>query len=385
MEKLTAPKIIWAAGENSGDLLASEVLPSVARNFPSTSMEGIGGDRMISAGLNPTFHARDLSVRGYVEVIKQLPRILRIRSQIIKTVKNQHPQAYIGIDAPDFNLSIEEKARKAGVPVIHMVAPAIWAWRPQRIHQIKRAVDHLLLIFPFEEEIFRKAGIPCTYIGHPLARHIPMKPDTMGARQVLGVAIDGAPVVAVLPGSRRDEIKWNSPSFFGACELILKSEPRTKFIIPAADEQIRQMINKELEKFPAVKEALTITEGQSHKALEAADAVLVASGTATLEAALYKKPMVVGYVMPGITSLMILSKAQSRWISLPNILSGKTLVPECVQVFSSPEILASHVLYALEPRRREELEPIFTDMHASLLRDTPALASEAVLKVLKQD
>ncbi len=260
----------------------------------------------------------------------------------------------------------------------------MWAWRPQRIHQINRAVDHLLLIFPFEEEIFKRAGIDCTYIGHPLAQRIPMQPDTLGARRALGIDSKGAPVVGVLPGSRRDEIRWNSPRFFGACELVLKSEPGTKFVIPAADEQIQQMISHELDKFPAVKEATTITEGKSHQALEASDAILVASGTATLEAALYKKPMVVGYVMPGITSLMILSKAQSRWISLPNILSGKSLVPECVQVFCSPEILSSHILYALEPRRREVLEPILTEKHESLLSLSPALASESVLKVLKK-
>ena len=246
MEKLPAPNIIWSAGENSGDFLASEVLPSVMQEFPEIEMDGIGGDRMIQSGLTPWFHAKDLSVRGYIEVIKHLPRILKIRSQMLKRVSKMPPNAFIGVDAPDFNLAIEERAKSKGVPVIHMVAPAVWAWRPNRIHQIKRAVDHLLLIFPFEKEIFDKADIPSTYIGHPLARLIPLEPKTEEARRELGLPVQG-PVVAVLPGSRKDEIKWCGPQFFGACDVILKSDPSVKFIVPAADEARKAEISKILD------------------------------------------------------------------------------------------------------------------------------------------
>ncbi len=381
MEKLPAPNIIWSAGENSGDFLASEVLPSVMQEFPEIEMDGIGGDRMIQSGLTPWFHAKDLSVRGYIEVIKHLPRILKIRSQMLRRVTKMPPNAFIGVDAPDFNLAIEERARSKGVPVIHMVAPAVWAWRPNRIHQIKRAVDHLLLIFPFEKEIFDKAGIPSTYIGHPLARLIPLEPKTEEARRELGLPIQG-PVVAVLPGSRKDEIRWCGPQFFGACDVILKSDPSVKFIVPAADEARKAEISKILDTFPKVKEATVLTLGNSHKAMESSDAILVASGTATLEAALYKKPLVVGYAMPALSAMLILSKGQTKWISLPNILAQKTLVPECVQMFCSPEILASHVMHALEPARAEMLRDIFTEMHHTLLRDTPKLASEAIANVL---
>lgn len=381
MEKLPAPNIIWSAGENSGDFLASEVLPSVMQEFPEIEMDGIGGDRMIQSGLTPWFHAKDLSVRGYIEVIKHLPRILKIRSQMLRRVTKMPPNAFIGVDAPDFNLAIEERARSKGVPVIHMVAPAVWAWRPNRIHQIKRAVDHLLLIFPFEKEIFDKAGIPSTYIGHPLARLIPLEPKTEEARRELGLPIQG-PVVAVLPGSRKDEIRWCGPQFFGACDVILKSDPSVKFIVPAADETRKAEISKILDTFPKVKEATVLTLGNSHKAMESSDAILVASGTATLEAALYKKPLVVGYAMPALSAMLILSKGQTKWISLPNILAQKTLVPECVQMFCSPEILASHVMHALEPARAEMLRDIFTEMHHTLLRDTPKLASEAIANVL---
>ena len=381
MEKLPAPNIIWSAGENSGDFLASEVLPSVMQEFPEIEMDGIGGDRMIQSGLTPWFHAKDLSVRGYIEVIKHLPRILKIRSQMLKRVSKMPPNAFIGVDAPDFNLAIEERAKSKGVPVIHMVAPAVWAWRPNRIHQIKRAVDHLLLIFPFEKEIFDTADIPSTYIGHPLARLIPLEPKTEEARRELGLPVQG-PVVAVLPGSRKDEIKWCGPQFFGACDVILKSDPSVKFIVPAADEARKAEISKILDTFPKVKEATVLTLGNSHKAMESSDAILVASGTATLEAALYKKPLVVGYAMPALSAMLILSKGQTKWISLPNILAQKTLVPECVQMFCNPDILASHILHALEPSRAEMLRDVFTEMHHSLLRDTPKLASEAIANVL---
>lgn len=382
MEKLTSSNIIWSAGENSGDFLASEVLPSVMRDFPEIEMNGIGGDRMIQSGLTPWFHAKDLSVRGYIEVIKHLPRILKIRSQMLRRVTRMPPAAFIGVDAPDFNLTIEERARSNGVPVIHMVAPAVWAWRPNRIHQIKRAVDHLLLIFPFEKAIFDKAGIPSTYIGHPLARLIPIEPRTEEARKELGLPLE-VPVVAVLPGSRKDEIHWCAPQFFAACDLILKSDPSIRFVVPAADEMRKQEISNILDKFPKVKEATVLTLGKSHRAMESSDAILVASGTATLEAALYKKPLVVGYAMPAISAMLILSKGQTKWISLPNILAQKTLVPECVQMFCSAEILASHVLHALEPARAEMLREVFTEMHHSLLRDTPKLASEAISQVLR--
>lgn len=384
MEQLTHNSVVWTAGENSGDYLASRVLPAVSSSLSDLKMEGIGGDRMQGQGLLPWYNASELSVRGYLEVIKHLPRILKIRRDVIRRTIQMRPAAYIGVDAPDFNLGIEEKVRAAGIPVVHMVAPAVWAWRPQRIHQIKRAVDHLLLIFPFEEEIFKKAGIPATYIGHPLAEIIPMEPDTEGARRKLNVASSGAPVIAILPGSRKDEIRWCAPAFFGAASLLLKQEPRTRFLVPAADAERKKEIREVLNRFEDVKDATVILDGKSHEAMEAADAILVASGTATLEAALYKKPLVVGYAMPAISAMLILSKGQTKWISLPNILAQKTLVPECVQMFCSPEILSSHLLHALEPKRQEYLKEVFTEIHHSLLRPTAELASEQISRIIKR-
>jgi lipid-A-disaccharide synthase len=376
-------KIVWCAGEKSGDYLASLVLSPLSGAMPEVAMEGIGGTRMQAAGLTPWYDSSELAVRGYIEVISHLPRILKIRSNTASRTAAEKPELYIGVDAPDFNLGVEEKVRRAGVPVVHMVAPAIWAWRANRIHQIRRAVDHLLLIFPFEEKLFKDLGVPATYIGHPLAGIIPMEPDTMGARAELGLPQD-RPVVAVLPGSRKDEIKWCGPNFFGACDVMLRSDPTIRFVVPAADEARKKEIAAILERFPAVKEVTLLTDKSSHRALESADAVLVASGTATLETALYKKPMVVGYAMPALSAMLMLSKGDTKWISLPNILAQKTLVPECLQMFCSPEILASHVLYALEPRRRDALVPVFEDMHASMLRDTGRLATDAISRVLEQ-
>lgn len=376
-------KIVWVAGENSGDYLASLVLPQLMKSLPDFKMEGIGGTRMQAAGMNTWYPSSALSVRGYLEVLSHLPKILKIRSDVIKRVTTEKPSLYVGVDAPDFNLSIEEKARIACVPVVHMVAPAIWAWRPGRIHQIRRSVDHLLLVFPFEEEIFKKAGIPATYVGHPLASVIPMVPDVEGARKKLGI-FQRHPVIAVLPGSRRDEIKWCGDRFFGACALVQKSEPNVVFVVPAADEPRKKEIQKILDGFPTVKDRTILLDGDSHTALEAADAVLVASGTATLETALFKKPMVVGYAMPAITAMMMLTKGDTKWISLPNILAQKTLVPECLQMFCSPEILSSHLLDALEPAKQEYLGRVFTDMHESLLRDTPTLATNAIQEVLEK-
>jgi len=240
----------------------------------------------------------------------------------------------------------------------------------------------VLLIFPFEEKIFKEAGIPSTYIGHPLAEIIPMEPDTEGARRKLNIVAQG-PVVAILPGSRKDEIRWCAPAFFGSASLVLKQEPRTRFIVPAADEQRKKEILEVLNRFPDVKDHTVLLDGKSHLAMEAADAILVASGTATLEAALYKKPLVVGYAMPALSAMLILSKGQTKWISLPNILAQKTLVPECVQMFCSPEILSSHLLHALEPKRQEYLKEVFSEMHETLLRPTAQLATEAIDQVLK--
>ena len=238
-----ARDLVWLAGETSGDFIASLVLPQVAHRYPDEKMYGIGGDRMIAAGLDAWHHSRALSVRGYVEVIKKLPSLLKLRSEMKRRVSQLAPRAFIGVDAPDFNLAIEEYLRREGIKTIHFVCPSIWAWRPERIHQIKRAVDHMLLIFPFEKKLMDEAGIKSTYIGHPLAREIPMEPDKDAAREKLGIDPTG-PVFAVLPGSRQAEVAWCGPHFFGACEKVLEFDKRSLFLVPAADRARESQIKE---------------------------------------------------------------------------------------------------------------------------------------------
>lgn len=376
-----AKDIVWLAGETSGDFIASLVLPHVAALYPDERMLGIGGDRMIAAGLDAWHHSSVLSVRGYVEVLKKLPSLLRLRSEMKKRTAELHPRAFIGVDAPDFNLAIEEHLRGRGIKTIHLVCPSIWAWRPERIHQIKRAVDHMLLIFPFEKKLMDEAGIDSTYIGHPLAREIPMQPDKEAARTKLGIADHEGPVFAVLPGSRQAEVAWCGPHFFGACEKVLDFDRRSIFLVPASDAAREAQIQSVLKNFPKAQAATRIISTGSHTVMEASDAILVASGTATLEAALFKRPMVVGYAMPGITGILMQKKGIIDFVSLPNILAGERLVPEILQYYCRAETLAFALWHEYERRNDTVLMDRFVKMHESLLRDTPKLAADAIARV----
>ena len=376
-----AKDIVWLAGETSGDFIASLVLPHVAALYPDERMLGIGGDRMIAAGLDAWHHSSVLSVRGYVEVLKKLPSLLRLRSEMKKRTAELHPRAFIGVDAPDFNLAIEEYLRGRGIKTIHLVCPSIWAWRPERIHQIKRAVDHMLLIFPFEKKLMDEAGIDSTYIGHPLAREIPMQPDKEAARTKLGIADHEGPVFAVLPGSRQAEVAWCGPHFFGACEKVLEFDRRSLFLVPASDAAREAQILSVLKNFPKAQAATRIISTGSHTVMEASDAILVASGTATLEAALFKRPMVVGYAMPGITGILMQKKGIIDFVSLPNILAGERLVPEILQYYCRAETLAFALWHEYERRNDTVLMNRFVKMHESLLRDTPKLAADAIARV----
>ena len=376
--------IAWLAGEASGDFLASLVLPEVASRFPELASCGVGGEKMVAAGLNLWESSDTLSVRGYVEVIRKVPAILAMRSRLIGRLKKDPPELFIGVDAPDFNLAIEEKLRSHGIPTIHMVSPSIWAWRPERIEKVRRAADHVLLIFPFEKAIYEKAGIPATYIGHPLAGIIPMVPDAKTARQKLSISEDIEVVVAVLPGSRVDEVKGCGPVFFAACEkLVTLLGKSVRFVIPAMSEEAKSKILQVASNYPRFAENLLVTVGLSHTVLEASDVVLAASGTATLEAALFKKPIVVGYKMPSLTAWIMRNKGLLPYVSLPNILCGEMVVPEFLQYYCAPEPIAYRLLDELEPRRRAELAARFTQLHSSLLRPTAQLASDAIDRVLK--
>ena len=371
---------VWLAGEASGDFIASLVIPEVAKRMDGAPQYGVGGDKMRAAGFRAWYDVRELSVRGYIEVLTHLPRLLSFRKDLITRFGDSMPQVFVGVDAPDFNLSVEEKLRRRGIPTVHFVSPSIWAWRPERIQNIRRAVDHMLLVFPFEEEIYRKAGIPATVVGNPLAGIIPMEPDTMGARQHFGLPDDGLPVITVMPGSRVDEVKGCGPVFFEAVERLLQRQGDAHVLIPAIDEQARNNILCVASLYPRLAQAMQVVEGESHRTMEAADAVLVASGTAALECALFKKPMVVGYKMPAITGMIMQKKALIHCVSLPNILLGENVVPEFLQFFCEPDAIS----YALEDAinneaRRKMLVERFSAMHESLLADTANLAADVIV------
>lgn len=374
----------FVAGEASGDLIASGVIAELHRRVPDLRCAGVGGDRMVASGFDAWTHVRELSVRGYVEVLRHLPRLLRLRSQLLTRLRAVRPAVFVGVDAPDFNLRLEEKLRADGVPVVHYVSPSIWAWRSERLEQIRRAVDRMLLVFPFEQRIYDEAGIPATYVGHPLASMIPLEPDAAAARARLGVPNDG-PVVAVLPGSRLDEIRHLGPPFLAAMTQLRAAERDLRFVLPAADATLKLELQGMLAAHPDLAPRLKITDGRSHDCLEAANVVLVASGTATLEAALYKRPMVIAYRMPRLSAWIMRRKGSIAFVGLPNILAGERLVPELLQEQATPDTIAEAVGALLrDPARRAELAMRFTAMHRELRRDTAALAADSILEVARQ-
>lgn len=371
--------IAFVAGEASGDLLAAGVLAELKRREPGVALCGVGGDRMIEAGFEAWAHVRELSVRGYVEVIRHLPRLLRLRSDLLQRVSGLKPRVFVGIDAPDFNLGLEEKLRARGIRTVQMVSPSVWAWRRERMEQIRRAVDRMLLVFPFEQALYDEAGIPATYVGHPLAAVIPLVPDAPAARARLGLPLDG-PLVAVLPGSRPDEVRYLGTVFVAAMARMKEALPAVSFVLPVADPSLRPTLEAALREHRQLDGCVTLTAGRSHDCMEACDVVLVASGTATLEAALYKRPMVISYRMPWLSAWIMRRKGYIPYVGLPNIMAGEFVVPELLQEAATPEALARAVLDLLgDDARRVRLVERFTDMHHALKRDTPRLAADAIL------
>ncbi len=373
--------IAFVAGEASGDLLAAPVIAEVRQRVPDIRCAGIGGDRMIAAGFDAWSHVRELSVRGYVEVLRHLPRLLRLRRIVRERVIALKPQVFVGVDAPDFNLTLEEQLRGQGIRTVHFVSPSVWAWRSERLPQIARAVDRMLLIFPFEQQIYDKAGIPASYVGHPLASMIPMTPDAAAARRRLGLQLDG-PLVAVLPGSRAAEVSYIGPTFIAAMAQLAAEQRSIRFVLPVADPSLQTAIERMIAAYSDLSAHVNIVNGRSHDCLEAADVVLVASGTATLEAALFKRPMVISYKMPALSAWIMSRKGSIPYVGLPNILAGEFVVPEFLQSAATPAALARAVLDWLhDPARRERTAARFAGMHVSLKRDTARLVADAIFEV----
>ena len=381
------PYLACVAGEPSGDMLAASVLAAVANNpnLSSLKTRGIGGPKMIAEGFQSLWPMETLAVRGYVEAIQQLPAILSVRQSLLKELMSHRPQAYLGIDAPDFNLGVEKKLKAAGVPTIHFISPSIWAWRGGRIKGIKESVDHMLCIFPFEPKVYEGTGIQATYVGHPLASSIPMVSDLEKARQTLHIDKNKV-LVAVLPGSRKSEVAMIGPGFFEAIGEMYKSHGESiEFVVPIATDSLRPAIevlaNQLRRSYPSI--TIHLLDGQASLALEAADVVLIASGTATLEAALWKKPMVISYKVPAITAWIMKKQAYLPYVGLPNILAGEFVVPELLQEAATPKALAKATLDWLDqPQAVNLLKERFTAMHESLRLPTGQLVADVIEKVI---
>lgn len=366
------------AGEASGDLLGAHFVAALKRSHPGLRAAGIAGPRMAEAGVDAIYPSETLAVNGYVEVLRHLPELLWIRSRIGRRFLAERPRVFVGIDAPDFNFTLEARLKAAGIPTVHFVSPSIWAWRPERIHRIKEAVSHMLVVFPFEEKIYQDAGIPVSYVGHPLADVIPLEPDTAAARAALGLA--PAPVVALLPGSRLSEVTRHARLMLDAAALIRRQYPDAQFVLPAASEAAARLVQQARR---GLDLDVRVLAGQSHAALAACDVALVASGTATLETALFKKPMVITYRVPALTAYLMRKKALLPWIGLPNILARDFVVPERVQEAATAENLANDALAWLDdaPRRHAAIET-FRAMHLALRQDASTRIAEAVAPYL---
>jgi lipid-A-disaccharide synthase len=369
------------AGETSGDLLAGLLLDGLQKKWPKLQACGIGGARMQERGFEVWWPSDKLSVFGYVDALRHYREILGIRNQLKTKLLASPPDVFIGVDAPDFNLTLEADLRQKGIKTVHFVCPSIWAWRAERVEKLKKSCDHVLCVFPFEPEILAKHGIPATFVGHPLAQVIPMQPDKAKAREQLGLRSEDK-VVAVLPGSRLAEIKHLAPRYFKAVVDMLIAFPAMKFIVPSIPKHIPllQRIAKEC----GVVQHVQILSGQSHVALEACDVTLITSGTATLEAALYKRPMVIGYALNWLSYEIMKRKKLQPWVGLPNILSEKFVVPELIQNAATPQALAAATLaWFGAPEKVADLERQFTTLHTQLLRNTSELAADAIAQVLK--
>ena len=373
------------AGETSGDLLAGLLLDGLKRQWPQVQARGIGGPHMQQRGFDALWSSERLAVHGYsFEVLMRLWDIVSIRKQLRAQLLSQRPDVFVGIDAPDFNLGLERDLRTSGIKTVHFVCPSIWAWRPERVSKIRAAADHVLCLFPFEPDLLAQHDIAATYVGHPLAQVIPMQPDRAAARSRLGLQ-QQAPVLALLPGSRRAEVQYIAKPFMQAAALLKHEWPQLQVVLPAVPALHTQLVALSHEL--GVADWLQIVQGQSHDVLAACDCTLIASGTATLEAALFKRPMVISYNMHPWSYKLMQRKQLQPWVGLPNILCSDFVVPELLQDQASAPALADAVSQWLDgsdaaQAKVRAVEQRFIDLHHALRRDTTTLSAHAIEKVL---
>jgi lipid-A-disaccharide synthase len=369
------------AGEASGDILGSDLIAALRERYPNALFEGIAGPRMMAQGCTSLFPMEALSVMGISEVLRHLPRILSIRRQIIRHLLANPPDLFIGIDAPDFNLGIELKLRKAGILTTHYNSPSVWAWKENRIHKIKRAVDLMLLLFPFEISIYEKYQIPACFVGHPMADTIPLEVDRKAARKRLNLA-ENTEIIALLPGSRHQEIQHLGETFLRAALYCLKRKPHLQFIAPMLNPARRaqfEMLHQQI----APHLPLRLLDGHSHDAMAAADLIVLASGTATLEAMLLKRPMVVAYRTSSFNYWLAKYLVKLKHFALPNILAGKTIVPELLQAAATPERVAKAIMtWLTHPRLVKQLTQQYNKIHCTLRCHASQRAVEAISTLL---
>lgn len=368
------------AGEPSGDRLAAGLLGAIRSQIPDALIEGIGGPKMERAGCYSLYPMEQLSVMGLTEVLNRLPSLLRIRRELYHHFSANPPDIFIGVDAPDFNLGLEKKLKRRGIRTVHYVSPSVWAWRQWRVRRIGQSVDRMLVLFPFERKFYRKHNVPVEYIGHPFADAISDTIDRKSVRRLLGYCEDD-PIVALLPGSRISEVKRLSGCFTAAADWCHKRNSSLKFVAPMANEACRKIFTEALGR-EAPYLQVKVLSGRPLEAMAAADAVLTASGTATLEALLLRRPMVVAYRMSSLSHAIISRLARVPYYSLPNLLAGRSVVPELIQNEATAESLGQALLEVLEnPAHNKKLESIFSDIHRSLRRNAHTTAADIILEM----
>ena len=378
---MSAPlRLGLVAGEASGDLLGGLLLHGLRDRWPDLQAAGIGGPRLVAQGFEAWWPQDRLSVFGYVDALGRLPELLRIRRQLGDRLLRERPSAFVGIDAPDFNFGLETRLRAAGLKTIHFVCPSIWAWRRERVAKLARAADHVLCLFPFEPALLQAHGIAATFVGHPIADAIPLLSPNGPARQALGLDAQDS-VVAVLPGSRRSEIQHIAPAMLAAAALMARQRPGLRFVLPVAPGLRELLLPLVARHAPGVD--MVLLDGQSQTALAACDVTLIASGTATLEAALLKRPMVITYKLAALNWWRMRRMSYQPWFGLPNILCDAFVVPELIQDDATPEAMARETLAWLDDApRADALAQRFTDLHLQLRQNTALKAADAIAQVL---
>ena len=375
-------RIAMVAGEASGDLLASHLILALKAKLPNAVFYGVGGPKMLGQGFEAWHPLEKLAVRGYVEVLKHYREISGIRKDLKRRLLADPPDVFIGVDAPDFNLDLEKALKQRGIPSIHYVSPSIWAWRGKRIHKIGAAVSRILALFPFEPALYEQQGIPVSYVGHPLADMLPLEDGRNAARELLDLSPQ-QPVFALLPGSRQSELHYMADTFIATAREIHKSLPNALFLVPMATRETRLLFESALYRCDARDLPIRMLFGHAHDAMMAADAVLVASGTATLEAALLKRPMAIVYKMAPFSHRLMRRMGYLPYVGLPNILAGRFVVPEFIQDDATPENLAQALLnFYADKETCARISDVFFDIHVQLKQNTAEKAAVAILDSL---